>query len=126
MQGEAMTPARTTTTTDRPSPAACGRPIVYWHHQLPPFDAELLGEHVLEATGGREQGSLAHRDELWDSSYRDLMANTEERFAQEVARVGGHYAHVLDESIPRSGSSVFRGVTDFVMSPSYHGGTTSR
>ena len=45
------------------------------------------------------QGSLAHRDELWDSCYRDLIANTEERFAQEVARLGGHYAHVLDESI---------------------------
>jgi hypothetical protein len=72
-----MTPARTTTTTDRPSPAACGRPIVYWHHQLPPFDAELLGEHILDDR-------------------------------------------------PRSGSSVFRGVTDFVMSPSYHSGTTSR
>ena len=74
-------------------------PVVYWHRQLPPLEAEMLGEHVLEATSGRAQGSLAHRDELWDCCYRSLIANTEERFAQELARLGGHYAHVLDESI---------------------------
>jgi hypothetical protein len=59
----------------------------------------MLGEHVLEATSDRVQGTLAHRDELWDHCYRSLIANTEERFAQEVARLGGQYAHVLDESI---------------------------
>jgi hypothetical protein len=59
----------------------------------------MLGEHVLEATSGRVQGTLAHRDELWDQSYQSLIENTEERFVQEVARLGGHYAHVLDESI---------------------------
>jgi hypothetical protein len=74
-------------------------PVVYWHRQLPPFEAEMIGEHVLEATSGRVPGTLAHRDELWDRCYRSLIANTEERFAQEAARLGGHYAHVLDESI---------------------------
>ena len=74
-------------------------PVVYWHRQLPPFDAEMLGEHVLEATSCRVQGTLAHRDELWDRCYQSLIANTEERFAQEVARLDGHYAHVLDEFI---------------------------
>jgi hypothetical protein len=74
-------------------------PVVYWHRQLPPLEAEMIGEHVLEATSGRVQGSLAHRDELWDRCYVSLIANTEARFAQEVARLGGHYAHVLDESI---------------------------
>jgi hypothetical protein len=64
-------------------------PVAYWHRQLPPFDAEMLGEHVLEATSSRVQGSLAHRDELWDRCYRSLIANTEERMAQEVARLGG-------------------------------------
>jgi hypothetical protein len=59
----------------------------------------MLGEHVLEATSDRVQGTLAHRDELWDYCYRSLLTNTEARFAQEVARLGGHYAHVLDESI---------------------------
>lgn len=72
---------------------------VYWHRELPPFDAVMLGEHVLEATSGRMQGSLAHRDELWDRAYRQLMENTEVRMKQEVARLSGHYAHVLDESI---------------------------
>jgi hypothetical protein len=82
-----------------PDPTAAEPPVVYWHRQLPPFGAEMIGEHVLEATSCRVQGTLAHRDELWDRCYRSLIATTEVRFAQEVARLGGHYAHVLDESI---------------------------
>jgi hypothetical protein len=74
-------------------------PIVYWHRQLPPLDAEMLGEHVLEANSDRVRSSLAHRDELWDHCYQNLIATTEARLAQEVARLGGHYAHVLDETI---------------------------
>jgi len=58
-----------------------------------------MGEHVLEATSGRVHGSLAHRDELWESCYRGLLENTQERFKQEIARLGGDYAHVLNESI---------------------------
>ena len=72
---------------------------VYWHRELPPLDAEIVGEHVLEATSERVQGSLAHRDELWDRCYRDLIENTHARFDQEIRRLGGDYAHVLDESI---------------------------
>ena len=49
------------------------RQIVYWHRELPPIDGEILHEHVVEATS--------------------------ERLAQEVARLGGDYAHVLDEHI---------------------------
>jgi hypothetical protein len=75
------------------------RKSVYWHRDLPPLDAEMVGEHVLEAISGRVQGSLAHRDELWDRAYRELMENTHARLKQEIARLGGHYAHVLDESI---------------------------
>ena len=75
------------------------RPYIYWHRDLPPFDAEMMGEHVLEATSSRVQGSLAHRDELWDRAYQELMENTEARMKQEIARLGGRYAHVLDESI---------------------------
>ena len=41
------------------------RKCIYWHRELPPFDAEMMGKHVLEATSRRVQGSLAHRDELW-------------------------------------------------------------
>ena len=75
------------------------RESVYWHRDLPPLDAEMVGEHVLEATSGRVQGSLAHRDELWDRAYRELMENTHARLKQEISRLSGHYAHVLDESI---------------------------
>jgi hypothetical protein len=75
------------------------RQQVYWHRELPPFDADIMGEQVLEATSGRVPGSLAHRDELWDRCYSDLLANTYERFTQEITRLGGRYAHVLDEHV---------------------------
>ncbi len=72
---------------------------VFWHRDLPPIDTDIVGEYVLEATSERVQGSIAHRDELWDRCYRDLVARTEERFEQEIHRLDGDYAHVLDESI---------------------------
>jgi hypothetical protein len=75
------------------------RPIVYWHRELPPVSAEVMDEHVVEATSGRVPGTLSHRDEIWDRCYRELMAVARTRLAQEVARLGGDYAHVLDESI---------------------------
>jgi len=73
--------------------------IVYWHRELPPSDAELMAEHTIEATSGRVAGTISHRDELWDRCYQELMANAQVRLAQEIARFGGHYAHVHDESI---------------------------
>ena len=73
--------------------------IVYWHRELPPLDAELVAEHTVEANSSRVSGTLAHRDELWDQCYRGLMANAESRLVQEVARLGGHFAHVHDEAI---------------------------
>jgi hypothetical protein len=73
--------------------------IVYWHRDLPPLDAELMAEHTVEATSGRVPGTLSHRDELWDRCYQELMANAQARLAREIARFGGHYAHVNDESI---------------------------
>ena len=73
--------------------------IVYWHRELPPLDAELVAEHTVEATSGRVPGTLGHRDELWNRCYQELMANTQARLAQEIARLGGQYAHVNNESI---------------------------
>ena len=72
---------------------------VYWHRELPPIDADLLGEHTLEANSTRVEGTLAHRDELWDRCYQDLKAQTRARIDQEIVRLGGRYAHVLDESV---------------------------
>ena len=73
--------------------------VVYWHRELPPSDAEPLGEHVVEAASVRVPGTLAHRDELWDRCYEDLMVKARAQLQQEVARLGGNYAHVLNESV---------------------------
>ena len=72
---------------------------VYWHRELPPLDATALGEHTVEATSHRVPDTIAHRDELWDLAKGDLIAQTRERLTEETARLGGRYAHVLDESI---------------------------
>ena len=73
--------------------------LLYWHRELPPIDAQSIAEHTVEADSGRVPGTIAHRDELWDECYRELMANVESRVVQEVARLGGHYAHMYDEVI---------------------------
>ena len=73
--------------------------IVYWHRELPPLEAEVVAEHTVEANSSRVPGTIAHRDELWDQCYRELMAKAEGRLVQEVARLGGHFAHVRDEAI---------------------------
>ena len=73
--------------------------IVFWHRDLPPLDSELVAEHAVEANSSRVPGTIAHRDELWEQCYRELMANAESRLAQEVTRLGGHFAHVHDEVI---------------------------
>ena len=73
--------------------------IVFWYRDLPPLDAELVAEHTVEATSGRVAGTISHRDELWDRCYQELMASVHARLVQEIARLGGHYAHVHHESI---------------------------
>ncbi len=73
--------------------------IVYWHRELPPLDAEPIAEHTVEATSSRVPATIVHDDELWDQCYLELMAQAERRLVQEVARLGGHCAHVHDEAI---------------------------
>ena len=73
--------------------------IVYWHRELPPLDGDILDEHVLEATSTRVKGSIERYGDLWDESYASLMAHATARLVQEVERLGGHYAHVLDEHV---------------------------
>ena len=72
---------------------------VFWHRDLPPIDAEALGEHTLEAASGRVPDTIAHREELWSQCRDDLMAHTNDRLIAELSRLGGRYAHVFDESI---------------------------
>ncbi len=97
-----------------------GAKTVFWHRELPPLHAEPLGEHVVEADSMHVSGSLAHRGELWDRCYQDLMARLEERLHQEADRLGGHYAHVYEESIDtrhddRSGDVWLRGRLEYLL-----------
>ena len=78
---------------------ACDRKVVYWHRELPPLDAEPLGEHGVEADSMCVAGRLDRDSDLWDRCYRDLMAQFEHRLQQEAQRLGGDYAHVLEETI---------------------------
>lgn len=78
---------------------ARGSRIIYWHRELPPFGSEAMGGHVVEATSRRVPGTLSHRDDLWNQCYEDLMAQACTRLEQEVGRLGGKYAHVLNESV---------------------------
>ena len=72
---------------------------IYWHRDLPPLAAEMVGEHVVEATSSPVPSSFAHGGELWGRAYRELMENAETRMKQELDRLAGRYAHVLDECI---------------------------
>lgn len=81
---------------DRTQTAA---PAIYWHRELPPTEAEIVGEHTIEAVSLRVPGTIARRDELWDRCYKDLKIQTVARLTQEIERLGGHYAHVLDGAI---------------------------
>src|SRR5215475_5880958 len=71
----------------------------YWHRDLPPIDAQPMGEHTIEANSARIPGTIARRDALWDECQQGLTAEVESRLAQEVARLGGRWAHVLNERI---------------------------
>jgi hypothetical protein len=72
---------------------------IYWHRELPPLDAEVIGEHTVEAVSKRISSALAYRDRLWAECYQDLMTQAMGRLEQEIARLGGHCAHVLAESV---------------------------
>jgi hypothetical protein len=82
-----------------PNPVLDDRKVVYWHRELPPLDGEILGEHVVEASSDRVCGSIERYGEQWDHCHAALMDQAAGRLVQEVARLGGHYAHVLDEHI---------------------------
>jgi uncharacterized protein CbrC (UPF0167 family) len=73
--------------------------IVYWHRELPPLSADICGEDVVEVTSRRVPGSLSRHDDAWETCYADLAAHATNVIEQEVARLGGDYAHVKDEVI---------------------------
>ena len=74
-------------------------PVVYWHRDLPPLDAEIVDEHVIEAASDRVAGLFGRDSDAWDACHASLMAHVRVRLEQEVARLGGDFAHVIDEHI---------------------------
>jgi len=97
-----------------------GTKIVYWHRELPPLGADPISEHVLEASSFRVPGTIAHRGDLWRVCYDDLMRQTALRLEQEIARLEGDYAHVVDEIIETrhddvKGEAWLRGRFDYVL-----------
>lgn len=66
---------------------------------MPPLDADVVGEHTVEADSHRVRGVIALRDELWDACHSDLIAKAELRLAQEIERLNGSYAHIYDEGV---------------------------
>ena len=80
-------------------PEAIHDKTVYWHRELPPLDAAPMGEHSIEAVSRRVRNSLDSRDELWVRYYDDLMDRIRVRLEQEVTRLGGDFAHILNESV---------------------------
>lgn len=106
--------------------------VVYWHRDLPPLEAEIVDEHTIEATSSRVPGTIAHRDDLWQVCYDDLMTQTQVRLEQEVVRLEGHYAHIFDEAIDirrdeARGEAWLRGRFSYVLyrRPSTPFGTTT-
>ncbi|MGE0815668.1 MAG: hypothetical protein AB7O28_10770 [Vicinamibacterales bacterium] len=75
------------------------RPTIYWHRELPPLDTEAMDEHVVEATSDRVAGTITREGGLWDRCHAELMRRVHERLGQELARLGGDCAHVIDEHI---------------------------
>ncbi|MBK7077685.1 MAG: hypothetical protein IPH44_35850 [Myxococcales bacterium] len=73
--------------------------VVYWRRDLPPLSEQIEGEHELIATSEHAHVSWAERDALWGRCYRSLTERAEARLAQEVARLGGSCAHVVDEQV---------------------------
>lgn len=93
---------------------------IFWHGDLPPLDAEVVAEHTVEANSGRVRKRLHNGVSLWDRCYAELMANANARLAQELTRLGGHYAHVYDESVTpqhddRTGEGWLHGVFNYTL-----------
>jgi len=72
---------------------------IYWHRELPPLAATLVAEDVVEAVSGRVPGAVARRDAVWTRCHQDLMTQASQRLHQEIERLGGCYAHVLEETV---------------------------
>ena len=73
--------------------------LVYFRRELPPLSDDAVGEYLVDASSPAVPNTSLGRDELWAHCYDDLMANASERIGQEVLRLHGSCAHVVDEHI---------------------------
>ena len=75
---------------------------IYWHRDLPPLDAEIEGEHFLDAASEKVPYHFDRRDQLWVECHPSLVSSVETRIDQEITRLGGRCAHIVDEDIEPS------------------------
>lgn len=80
-------------------PTSPPRKFVYWHLELPPLTAEVIGDDTIEATSGRVSANLWHRDAAWERCYADLINQACVRLEQEGGRRGADCVHVKEELI---------------------------
>jgi len=73
--------------------------FVYWHRELPPLAAEVIGDDTIEATSSRVSANMWHRDDAWHRCYADLIARAGVRLQQEGGRRAADCVHVTDELI---------------------------
>jgi hypothetical protein len=73
--------------------------IVYWRRELPPLSEQLEGEHEVASSSPRVHYEWAAPDAHWSACHAELLACARERITQEVARLGGSCAHVVDEVV---------------------------
>jgi hypothetical protein len=73
--------------------------VVYWRRDLPPLSEEIEGEHEVEAESPHVHYDFGRREAMWSKCYGLLQEVAEERIRQEVLRLGGSCAHVVDEAI---------------------------
>jgi len=73
--------------------------VVYWRRELPPLSEQIEGEHELEADSPSVHQDIGERQLLWGRCYPKLLEAAERRILQEVERLGGTCAHVVDEVI---------------------------
>jgi hypothetical protein len=76
-----------------------GHSRIYWHRDLPPLDAELMGEHSVDAVSESVAYRFDERDELWQRCSASLRERLAERLEAEIDRLGGDYVHVLEEDV---------------------------
>lgn len=73
--------------------------VIYWRRELPPLSEQIAGEHEVEAESPRVPYAYDGRQAMWSACYGPLLEEAERRIGQEVQRLDGSCAHVVDEVV---------------------------